>query len=38
VLRALGERAAYVSIDADMPADVDTPDVLAELERALLLR
>jgi molybdenum cofactor cytidylyltransferase len=38
VLRALGERAAYVSIDADMPADVDTPEVLAEVERALLLR
>ena len=38
VLRALGERAAYVPIDADMPADVDTPEVLAELERALLLR
>ena len=32
VLRALGARAAYVSVDADAPVDVDTPEVLAQLE------
>ncbi len=33
VLRALGERAAYISIDSDAPLDVDTPEMLATLQR-----
>ena len=33
VLRALGGRAAYISIDSDAPLDVDTPDMLATLRR-----
>lgn len=32
LLRTLGERVAYVSVDADSPVDVDTPDVLALLQ------
>lgn len=33
VLEALGERVARVSVDADMPVDVDTPEALLALQR-----
>ncbi|MDQ2664518.1 MAG: nucleotidyltransferase family protein [Gemmatimonadota bacterium] len=38
ILRALGERAAYISIDSDAPLDIDTPEALADLERSLLVQ
>lgn len=38
VLRALGERAAYISIDSDAPQDVDTPEALADVQRALAVQ
>ncbi|CAN5245571.1 hypothetical protein BH09GEM1_BH09GEM1_15160 [soil metagenome] len=33
VLRAFGERTAYISIDSDAPLDVDTREALAALHR-----